>query len=97
MAETIAPEALPRLIGELEEIKTTALARLSAPSTAIPQTSSPDALLGIKQAAGTLGTSASYLYRHHADFAFTRRVGRKLLFSSEGIQRYLRVGKRLSR
>jgi len=78
---------LPRLLGELEEIRCTALARLTAP---LSQPQAPDVLLNVDKAAERLSVSPSYLYRNHRRFAFTRHLGRKLVFSSAGIQQYIR-------
>lgn len=86
-ARTLPAEALPALLGELEEVRTTALARLTAPA---PQLQAPDSLVNIAEAAEQLGMSRSYLYRHADRFSFTRREGRSLRFSSVGIQQYLR-------
>jgi hypothetical protein len=83
---------LPRLIGELEEIRCTAMARLSAPA---PTQSQADELLNAAEAARRLGVSQDYLYRHHRTFAFARRVGRRLLFSASGIEKYIRNSKTL--
>jgi hypothetical protein len=85
-AQTLAPGELPRLLGELEEIRATALARLAAP---LPQLQSHDMLLDVEQAASRLGVSRDYLYRNHAKFTFTRRIGKRLLFSSLGIDRHI--------
>jgi predicted DNA-binding transcriptional regulator AlpA len=85
-ARTLEPDELPRLLGDLEEIRTTALARLAAPIAAAP----PDELLDVPEAAQRLSMSQDYLYRHHRQLPFTRRVGRKLLFSSAGIAAYLK-------
>ena len=83
---TISHEELPRLLGDLEELKATALARLIAPPAA--QTS--DRLLDVEEAAERLGVSRDYIYRNHRRFPFTRREGRSLRFSDQGIERYLR-------
>jgi len=93
-ARTLSPAELPRLLGDLREVEAVALSRLTAPS---PPASFPDTLLNITEAAERLGMSAGYLYRHHADFPFTRRIGRSLLFSSAGIQTYLAGSKRVAR
>ncbi len=63
------------------------MARLSAPA---PVASTPDELVDVEEAARRLGISTEYLYRHHKKFPFTRREGRKLLFSSAGIAEYLK-------
>ena len=78
-------DELPRLLGELEEIRCTALARLAAPAPA-----GSDELLDVQEASQRLGVGTDYLYRHHRKFPFTRRMGRKLLFSSLGVGEYLR-------
>jgi len=79
---------LPRLLGELEEIRCTAMARLTAPA---PAQSQADELLSAAEAARRLGISQDYLYRHHGDFPFTRRVGRRLLFSALGIEKHIKT------
>jgi hypothetical protein len=87
-ARTLSPDQLPRLLGDLEEVRTTALARLSAPAPAQPV---PDALLNITQAAAKLNCSKDFLYKRF--LPFTRRLGRKRLYSSAGIDAYLRTQK----
>jgi excisionase family DNA binding protein len=49
-----------------------------------------DELLSIEIAAERLGVSKDYLYRHSEDYPFTRRQGRKLLFSALGIDKHIR-------
>jgi predicted DNA-binding transcriptional regulator AlpA len=85
-ARNLPAEALPRFLGDLEEVRTTALARLTAPVVSEGR----DELLSCKEAAALLSVSPSYLYRHHSKFKFTRRMGRSVLFSAEGIQHYIR-------
>ncbi len=86
-AKELPAEDLPRLLGELEEIRCTAIARLTAPASTAPQS---DELLDVDEAARRLGTSKDYLYRHHARLPFTRRMGRSLRFSALGIEKYIR-------
>jgi hypothetical protein len=88
LAKTLPPEELPRLLGELAEITATATARLVAPAVQ----AKPDELLDVEQAAARINGSPDYLYRHHKKLPFTRKdkVGRKLLFSSAGLDAYLR-------
>jgi excisionase family DNA binding protein len=88
LAQELAPEELPCLLGELEQVRCTALGRLVAPTHAQPVES--DRLLSIEEASSRLNVSQDYLYRHSSDFPFTRRIGRKLLFSSSEINRYIR-------
>lgn len=82
----IPVEELPRLLGELEEIRATAMMRLAAPA----QPKTADQLLDVAQAADRLGMSTDYVYRHADELPFTRRNGRALRFSSLGIDKYLR-------
>ncbi|MFY9531251.1 MAG: hypothetical protein WBC04_17725 [Candidatus Acidiferrales bacterium] len=85
-ARTLAPAELPRLLGEIEQIRVTALARLTSPTVE----SRPDELLSVSETAGRMGVGKDYLYRNHRRLPFTRRVGRKLLFSSAGLDSYLK-------
>ncbi len=87
-ARKLEAEELPRFIGELEEIRCTAMARLTAPRPAAPQS---DELLGVAEAADRLGVSKDYLYRHHTTYPFTRRMGRGLRFSALGIEKYIKT------
>ena len=80
-------DELPEFIGELESIKAMAWARLTAPS---PVTQEHDELLPVPEAARRLGVSEDYLYRHSEDYNFTRRQGRKLLFSAQGIDKHIK-------
>ena len=80
-------ERLPEFLGELEQARVTAFARLAAPVFMQPQI---DRQLEVEEAAKLLGMSEDYLYRHHQDFSFTRREGRRLLFSLLGIQKHIR-------
>jgi len=83
---TVEPlRELPRLFGALEEIKTTALIRLQQ----LPEPRNQDSLLDVRSAAALLGVAPDYLYRNHRKFPFVRRLGKRLLFSSEGIQRFI--------
>jgi hypothetical protein len=86
-AKELPPEQLPMLLGEIEVVRCTAMARLA---NAPAQPCGSDQLLGVDGAARHLGTSKDYLYRHSAEFPFTRRMGRKLLFSSAGIESYIK-------
>ena len=86
VARTIDPSELPRLLGDLEEIRATALARLASPQH---ESEVPDSLLDVDEAAARLKVSPHYLYRNHHHLPFTRRIGRSLRFSSNGIERYI--------
>ena len=82
VAQELPTGELPRLLGELEEIRCVAMARLITP-TAVQR---PDELLMVEPAAARLGLSVDYLYRNHS----TRRMGRSLRFSSLGIDEYIK-------
>ncbi len=84
-ARELPVEELPDLIGQLEAAKATAWARLIVPANG-PQ---HDELLDVEAAAARLGISQDYLYRHHSQYPFTRRQGRKLLFSALGIEKHI--------
>jgi hypothetical protein len=86
-AREIPAEQLPEFIGRLESAKAIAWARVTAPAAA---QGAHDELLGVTEAAKRLGVSESFLYTHHRDYAFTRRQGRKLLFSALGIDKYIK-------
>jgi len=86
-AKELPTGELPRLLGDLEEIRVTVMARLTTPPA---QPQQHDELLDAAAAAHRLGISKDYLYRNHRDFSFTRRVGRRLLFSSLGIEKHIR-------
>jgi len=67
-ARALPPEELPRFLGDLEEVRMTALARLSAPAVqhqAQPHTDGDDTL-DVDGAAKYLGISAKWIYRNHA-------------------------------
>lgn len=87
-AKQLQPEELPRFIGQLEEIRVTALARLTAPIAP----AAPERLIDVDEASERLGVSKDYLYRHADEYSFTRRQGRKLLFSSVDIDQHIKRG-----
>jgi len=76
---------LPRLFAALEEIRTSALIRITKPA----QPPIEDRLMDVRDAAELLGVAPAYLYRNRAKFPFIRRMGKRLLFSAAGIQRYI--------
>jgi excisionase family DNA binding protein len=85
LAKSLPAEELPAFLGELEQIRITALARITTPAT-----QPGDTLLEVPEAAARLGMSPDYLYRHSKKLPFTRRIGRALRFSSAGIDTYLK-------
>ena len=89
-ARTAPAESLPELLGKLAVAQAVAFSRLQSPA---PMPKLNDELLGIEETCRRLGVSTAYMYRHHAEFSFTRRVGKKLLFSSLGIEQHIKNGK----
>jgi excisionase family DNA binding protein len=85
-ARQLPAEELPRLLADLEEVRVTALARLTSPTLE----SRPDELLSVEETARRMNVSKDYLYHHHKRFPFVRHVGRKLLFSAAGLDTYLK-------
>jgi excisionase family DNA binding protein len=83
-ARTLPPAELPLLLGDLEVVRATAYARLSAAPAPVQ---SADELLTVAQAAQKLGCSKYYLYK--TTLPFLRRLGRKRMFSKNGIEAYL--------
>jgi predicted DNA-binding transcriptional regulator AlpA len=83
-------ENLPELLGELEVCRARATMRLHTPA---PSTQQHDELLDVAAAAERLGMSRDFVYRHADEFSFTRRIGRKLLFSSLGIDKCIQQKK----
>ena len=91
MARTIEPDALPYFLSEIEEIRVTALARLMS-STTPDEAPIHDKLLSVRETAARLNCSVDYLYRNAKKLPFARpnAVGRRLLFSALGLDRYLK-------
>jgi predicted DNA-binding transcriptional regulator AlpA len=87
LVRTIPVGELPEFIGDVEQVKATAWTRLTMSAFREPE--QPDRLIDIDEASELLGMSKSYLYRHHEKFPFTKREGRKLLFSLAGIRAYI--------
>jgi hypothetical protein len=86
-ARVTPSEQLPEFLGTLETARAVAYSRLQAPA---PSVRPDDQLLPVGAAARLLCVSKSYLYQHSAALPFTRRIGKKLLFSTQGIQEYLK-------
>ena len=91
-AGLLPPEAIPAMLGELERLKATLWSSLTMRPLSNGHASSQDGdrLLNAKEAAAKLGASQDWLYRHSRNLPFTVRIGRKVLFSEAGIERYIR-------
>jgi len=87
VARNLKPDELPRLLGDLETIRAIAWSRLTLSAPAPKQAA--DELIDIEEAARRLGVSRSFLYQNHRQYTFSRRVGRSLRFSSQGLQSHI--------
>jgi excisionase family DNA binding protein len=87
-----APEELPVLIGQLEAAKAAAWARITAPQLA--PANGEDRNLSAREAAARLGVSLPYLYKHAHEYPFTVRYGKRVLFSSHGLDAWNRGQRR---
>ena len=86
-------ERLPALLAALHARHGAALTRLEATTWATPDpTRKPvdDENLSAKATAQRLGVSESWVYRNARNLPFTRRIGRRVLFSSRGLEKWNR-------
>ena len=87
----IPPEAIAAMRGELARLDTLLLTRLFSGDNSKMETGRDgDRLLSTKEAAAKLGTSADWLYRHSRTLPFVVHIGRKVLFSEAGVEKYIR-------
>jgi len=86
LAKSLPTGDLPRLLGDLAEIVETARSRLLAPEPPEPA----DELLTVRELQARTKFSADYIYRHADTWPFTRRSGRSLRFSQNGLESFLR-------
>jgi predicted DNA-binding transcriptional regulator AlpA len=94
LATESPPEELPALIGRLEAAKATAWARLVSP--AAPNGSGrtdSDENLSAAATARRLGVSVEWVYRNARRLPFSVRIGRRVLFSAAGLERWNRQQK----
>ena len=85
LARSLPAAELPAFLGELEQVRVTAFARLATPAA---EPAREDVDLGVAEASKRLGVSKSYLYHNAHKFKFARREGAKLLFNSVGLDTY---------
>jgi hypothetical protein len=84
-AKTLAVEDVPGFLADLEHVRVVALSVLMKPAPA-PM----DELLDVAECAARMHVGKDWLYRNSSKFKFARRIGRKLLFSSSGLDAFLR-------
>ncbi len=87
----LSPQEIPAILGALEELKAAAWAQLLAPTNGRNPSGikAADELLNVQEAARRLELSPDYLYRHSSQLPFTVRIGRRVRFSAQGIERYI--------
>jgi excisionase family DNA binding protein len=86
-AKELPADELPQLLGELEEVRCTALARLSSPPA---QAQPNDEWLTVEEAACQYKLSCSYFY-HHGALPFVKRMGRRVLVSRPLLEKHLKM------
>jgi excisionase family DNA binding protein len=87
----VAPQDVPALLAELEALRARLWTRLLATDTVPPADArQPDRLLTPAEAAAVLSVPLRWIYRHHNQLPFTRRMSRKRLrFSEAGVQTWI--------
>ncbi len=84
-------EHLPALLNALHVRAGVALTRMEASTWAGgngPEQPAQDENLPVKEASRRLGVSAAWMYRHSSKLPFTVRIGRRVLFSSSGMEKW---------
>jgi predicted DNA-binding transcriptional regulator AlpA len=80
-------DQLPQIIGELERAKAAAwMAMQAQPVTTAPPT--VDRNISADEAAQRLGMSKDWLYKNAEHLPFAVRIGRRVLFSTKGMERW---------
>ncbi len=85
-------EELPGTLTHLAALQVAVAARLAMPGATCrraPDEKGSDHLLTIRDAASRAGTSVDWFHRHARSLPFSRRIGRKRLFSEQGLMRWL--------
>jgi predicted DNA-binding transcriptional regulator AlpA len=85
---SVPAEQIPAVLGELEQVKAALWARLVA-GPAPSRDGNGDRLLTAQEVSPRASLSVPWLYRHAAALPFTRRIGRKVLFSEAGLTKWL--------
>jgi excisionase family DNA binding protein len=92
VAETPSSD-VPALVTFLSSQVTVASSRLLQQGAPAPNGGSPtraDENLSVVEAARRLGMSKDYLYRKAGSLPFAVRIGRRILFSAKGLERWNR-------
>jgi predicted DNA-binding transcriptional regulator AlpA len=93
LVSEIPLEDAPALLGDLERVRWRLRLRLEMLTRGRENSAGtePNRLLDVEEAAGRLGCSPSWLYRHSKRLPFVVRTGRSLRFSSKGIDSFIRI------
>jgi excisionase family DNA binding protein len=93
VADRVPRDAIPGLLSQLSAVQIALTARLLLP---VPESAhgqpvpAAERLLTVGEAAQLLGVRSRWLYRHHRQLPFARRLSRKALrFSESGLHRWL--------
>lgn len=96
LVEDAPLDELPGLAGRLLEAKLFAELRLKGATRApVCIDAEGDHNISAREAARRLGVSLPYLYKHANEYPFSRRIGRRVLFSSRGLDAWNR-GQRIT-
>jgi predicted DNA-binding transcriptional regulator AlpA len=88
MAPTVDAAAVPGLVIRLGAIMATMGA--AALASGQPAATGSDRMLDIHETATRTGMSEPWLYRNQRTLPFARKIGRKLVFSEAGLDRWLK-------
>ena len=88
---TLPPMVAVSLLGKIAALIPVLLAQAVTPTGNGHGEVAEDRLLTVVEVAERLRRSTDYVYRHCNEWAFTRRIGRDLRFSSVGFEKWLRV------
>lgn len=89
--DKIPREHIPALLLKIASLQTALAERLFDDAESVGTQRNPDKLLEIKAASVKLAVTEDWLYRHSNSLPFTIRMGRrKLRFSEQGIEKYIR-------
>ena len=89
-AGKVPRESIPALMAQLAALQSILASRLVGGQSSSNGNAEGDRLVGIQEAAQKLGVSTQWLYRRAAKLHFVVRMGRKLTFSEQGIERYIK-------
>jgi hypothetical protein len=87
LAKSLPVPQLTEFLGELETVRIVALTRILSPAASL----SPDRLIGVSELAERLHVHSDFVYRHQSQYKeFAKPQGSKLLWSSNGLDSYLK-------